>query len=149
MANHVRQQIREAVALQITGLTTTGANVFQTRSHLLTDQELPCVCVSTKEETNESASMGYPRLVDRTLIVRIEAVAKQVSNIDDTLDTICKEVESSLAGHIVAFAPLIKDLRLAETSIEVDAHSEKPIGIATMLWTAEYRTSETAPDTAL
>ena len=31
MANHIRQQIRERVGTTLTGLSTTGSNVFQSR----------------------------------------------------------------------------------------------------------------------
>ena len=31
MANHVRQQIRERIATDLTGLTTTGSKVYQSR----------------------------------------------------------------------------------------------------------------------
>ena len=35
MANHIRQQIRERVGTTLTGLTTTGSNVFQSRVYNL------------------------------------------------------------------------------------------------------------------
>lgn len=41
MANHVRQQIREAVATTLTGLSTTSTRVFQSRLRPLVDADLP------------------------------------------------------------------------------------------------------------
>ena len=39
--SHVRQQIREAFGTACTGLTTTGSNVFQSRSYPLETADLP------------------------------------------------------------------------------------------------------------
>ena len=35
MANHIRQQIREKFGTTLTGLTTTGSNVFESRVYPL------------------------------------------------------------------------------------------------------------------
>ena len=40
MADHVRQRIREQVATTVTGLATTGSNVFQSRVYSLSDDVL-------------------------------------------------------------------------------------------------------------
>ena len=37
MANHIRQQIRERAGTVLTGLTTTGSNVFETRIYPLSN----------------------------------------------------------------------------------------------------------------
>jgi hypothetical protein len=49
---HVRQQVREALAIQLTGLTTTGAKVFQSRVYPLESSDLPCLLIATEEEEN-------------------------------------------------------------------------------------------------
>ena len=41
MANHVRQQIREYFGTTLTGLTTTGANVYESRVYTLQEDTLP------------------------------------------------------------------------------------------------------------
>ena len=53
MANHIRQQIREQFATQITGLTTTGSNVHQSRVYNLETGDLPAIIVYTKSEDSE------------------------------------------------------------------------------------------------
>ena len=45
MADHVRQQIRERIATTITGLSTTGSNVFQSRVYPLDVDSLPALLV--------------------------------------------------------------------------------------------------------
>ena len=50
MANHVRQQIRERIGTTLTGLTTTGSNVFESRVYPLEDSKLPALIIYTKSE---------------------------------------------------------------------------------------------------
>lgn len=147
MANHLRRQIREAAGTALTGLSTTGANVFQSRVRPVAENKLPCLLISSEEESSDMASIGYPRLMQRSLTLSVKAVAKATANLDDTLDQICKEVEVALAAD-PTLGGVAKDLRLAETRIGIDAESDKPVGVADMLWQADYYTTENAPDVA-
>ena len=63
MANHLRRQIREEVAVNLlTGLSTTGSNVFQSHVYPLENADLPALCVYTQEEEEEVDAMGNPRI---------------------------------------------------------------------------------------
>ena len=53
MANHLRRQIRERAATTLTGLATTGSNVFQSRFYPMESAGLPGLCIYTKDETAE------------------------------------------------------------------------------------------------
>ena len=53
MANHIRQQIRERVGTTLTGLSTTGSNVFQSRVFNLEESNLPAIIIYTKSEAGE------------------------------------------------------------------------------------------------
>ena len=57
---HVRKQIREAVKTKVTGLTTTGNNVFETRIYNLKPSNLPAIIVSTPDETSFVGSFPTP-----------------------------------------------------------------------------------------
>jgi len=146
--SHVRQQIREAAATAITGLATTGANVFQSRVYPVTNSKLPCLLIASIDEGSGYASLGYPRLMIRQLTLSIKAVAKATANLDDTLDRICLEAEIALAAN-VPLGGIAKNLSLTGTHIELDGDAETPVGVATMLWQADYYTTETAPNVAL
>ena len=100
MANHLRRQIRERVATTLTGLSTTGSNVFQSRIYPMESAGLPGLCVYTQEESVGIQSMGGTRNVSRDLTLIIEGYASASSNIDDTMDAIGKEVEVAMAGDI-------------------------------------------------
>ena len=58
MANHLRQQIREQIGTTLTGLTTTGSNVFQSRVYQLEDSNLPALLIYTKSEESEPVVIG-------------------------------------------------------------------------------------------
>ncbi len=58
MADHVRQQIRERIATTITGLSTTGSNVFQSRVYPLDVDSLPALLVYTISESSDVDVMG-------------------------------------------------------------------------------------------
>ena len=56
--SHVRQQIRERVATTLTGLTTTGSRVYQSRVYPLGPNNLPGLLVFTSSESSEVDVMG-------------------------------------------------------------------------------------------
>ena len=88
MANHLRRQIRERAATTLTGLTTTGSNVFQSRVYPMESAGLPGLCIYTTDEAIEMQSMGATRHVSRDLTLIVEGYATASANVDDTLDQI-------------------------------------------------------------
>lgn len=148
MSNHLRKQIRDAVATQLTGMSLTGSNVFKNRTQPVTDTNLPCLIIATEADEAESASLSYPRLTIRRLTLSIRALAKATSAVDDALDAICLNVEKALAGNMT-LGGLAKDLQISATNIALNSESETNYGEATMLWQATYYIQETAPETAL
>lgn len=146
MPNHVRQQIREAVATAVTGLTTTGARVYQSRVRPLSDADLPCLLVSSDDETVQRESFDADCILRRELVVSIRAAAKATSALDDTLDTIIKEVETALAATAIGGAD---GLTLASVQIEMDDSLEKPVGMANLRYAVTYFTAAGSPTTAL
>lgn len=145
---HVRQQIREAVAALVTGLTTTGTRVYQSRLHTLRDANLPCLLVNTDDEAVESISMHAPATLERELVVMVRAVAKATANLDDTLDQIMSEVETVL-GAAGVLSSLAKISALKSVRVEMDDSLEKPVGVASMEYMVRYYTNANAPQTAL
>ena len=73
MANHLRRQIRERVATMLTGLSSTGSNVFQSHVYPLETADFPALCVYTQEEEIE-----VDELVEADIDVDIEDEDKQL-----------------------------------------------------------------------
>ena len=145
MANHVRQQLREAIAVVGTNLTTTGARVFQSRAYPLQETDLPCLLVKTESERIDYQTIHASTLQERDITVTIEAAARATSNLDDTLDKICKEVEIA----INAASTISKDIRLIGTNLDTSVIGNQPVGLATMIYKMKVYTLSNAPDVAV
>ena len=148
MANHLRRQIRERVATTLTGLSTTGSNVFQSRIYPMESAGLPGLCVYTQEESVGIQSMGGTRNVSRDLPLIIEGYACASSNIDDTMDAIGKEVEVAMAGDI-DINNLAQDSYLSGVEITLSGDGKTGIGKIAHSYTVVYQNAENAPDAAL
>lgn len=151
MANHIRQQIREAAATTLTGLATTGSRVYQSRVYPLSDTELPALVITSNEEQAEVSAIGFPALLNRQLNLQVRALAKANANLDDTLDSMIKEVETVLNASVAAntFGGLAKQTYLSGIFIEMNAEAEKPIGQAVMSFTVQYKTLANTPDISI
>ena len=104
MADHLRTQIRDAVATLVTGLTTTGARVTKGRPEsrpLQAASDLPGLLVYTNEtETDEdglSGQIGSRRIAQVCSLV-VDGYAAGTGEVYETLDTIEKEVRAALAA---------------------------------------------------
>ena len=148
MANHIRQQIREKFGTTLTGLITTGSNVYESRVYPLENGSLPALIIYTKSETSEPIVIGTQRLMSRDLLVVVEGYAKATSNFDDTIDTISKEVEAAIAADRTLDG-LAKDTYLESTEIEFNAEGEKPLGYVSLTFLTNYYVKENAPDVAV
>ena len=148
MANHLRRQIRERAATTLTGLTTTGSNVFQSRVYPMESAGLPGLCIYTTEETVEMQSMGGTRNVSRDLTLIVEGYATDSANVDDTLDQIGKEIEVAMSGDIT-LNDLAQDSYLSSVEITLSGDGSTGIGKITHSYLVVYQNAENAPDAAL
>jgi hypothetical protein len=145
MANHVRRQIRDAAVTALTGLTTTGTRVYDSRVYPMQDANLPGLRIFTNNETVEISSLGVGRLLDRQLELVVEACVKENDSFDNTVDLIIKEVETALASGLTG----AKYVQLKQIEIEMAGDGEKPVAMARMTFDAPYITVNGTPDTAL
>ena len=146
--SHVRQQIRERIATNVTGLTTTASRVFQSRVYNQQSTELPGLLVYTTSEQSERDTFISTNGLNRVVDVVVEGYAKAASNLDDSLDTISAEVEAALAADPTCNS-LSKDLALASTELEYTGEGDQPTGMVRMTFNVVYRTTATAPSSAI
>ncbi|MBJ3776396.1 hypothetical protein [Acuticoccus mangrovi] len=139
---HVRQTIREAVETRVTGLPTTGANVFRVSPHAV--GKLPALRVSTMDESVARHTMG---IVMRTVGVTVTAFAKSGDDVEDALDAIAAEVEAAvMAGGTLGSVAL--DVEHTGTRKALGEDGEVRNGIAQLSFAVRYRTPEGAPTVA-
>ena len=146
--SHVRQQIREAFGTACTSLTTTGANVFQSRIYPMEKAKLPGLCIYSLAETSDDFETGgASRLITRSLTMRVEGYADDNTNLDDKLDTISAEVETAVAGSST-IDNLIIDLKLVSTEIRFEGETSSGAGAVILEYAVIYMTAFNAPETA-
>lgn len=145
--SHVRTQIRDAIKTRLTGLTTTADRVFKSRKYPLNNAELPGLCIYAEEEENETDTNEIGTQF-RELLVVIEGVDKDKTDIDDALDVIAAEVETAMFSDPF-FNNLVQGCQLESTVIETNDDTEQPTGSIAMSFRVNYYTREGAPETAI
>ena len=135
---HQRKRIRDQVETTLTGLVTTGSNVFVSRVYPFEAADLPGLIIYTPEEESEPASMGGD--TERHLSLVVEGHVKATTGtIDDSADTIAEEVEAAIdADRTLNGTALF--IYLESTEIEFNAESEKPVAVIKMTFNIEYHT---------
>ena len=147
MPDHIRNQIRDRTAVAVTGLTTTGSNVLQTPMVTPEEQTFPALAVYVDSEvSSENATMGN---ILRECILHIDGYVEASATVLDTLDLISKEVEVAMAttGIVTSGgADLVENHFLESTDIEIIDTEPRPLGVVSMSYYVQYRTSFSAPD---
>ena len=139
-----RQTIRGKVETLLTGLTTTGANVYANRVY--PHDTLPCISIYTLSESVLETTLNGAQT--RLLNLIVEGRAKVNDTLDDTLDTIALEIETALLAD-QELTGSAKILELSETEIEIFDDLEKPAGVMRLLFSIHYRVNETDPGTII
>ena len=135
---HARQTIREAAATLLTGLTTTGSRVFQSRA--VPQESLPFLLITTNDEEIVPGTIG--NLIERQMELVVTGYAKQTSTVDDVLDTIAAEVETAMAGFTYRNA-------LKSLAVDFEETLEKPVGLIRLAFVYTYLTAPGTPGTPL
>lgn len=153
MANHVRRQIRDAVAARVTGLATTGARVYVNNVDPLAVSELPAITIRNGAETVERMSIASPNpAVRRAQTLIVTANARATSAVWDTLDQICQEVEVAMLGTLDAL--LLGGLALDSVLVAIDeprisGDGDRTVGSVDMQFQILVNAREGIPDAVI
>lgn len=147
---HVRAQIRAKLVAVLSGLATTGANVYANRKELVPASNLPAVFIMNDNDEIKARAIGsqaapHARNEMSTVMMKIQAAAKATAGLDDTLDEICLEVQKAISADIF-LGGLTVDARLMSTVFELDALGETQAGLADMIWEFDFWSANNAPD---
>ena len=151
MADHVRTQIRNALATLLGALPSTGENVFRATGRPIPESQLPAIIIGLGGETISSSTVHGPDLLEREVDITVTAVVMATDELDDTLDTIVKEVEQKLneTGTADLLGNLLKLNDFSDLSeIEIDNTGKKPVGRQVMTRRGLYFTGADDPTTA-
>jgi hypothetical protein len=142
---HVREQIRDAVVTACTGLTTTGTRVYRERLYQLRAADLPGLRIYCGAEQVEPDRLGAIHGQQRDMDLMVEGLARATSDLDETLDDICAEVEAALATDIT-LGGKAKVLYLAGIDDpEQSDDGDVPAGLVRLKFRVQYRTLNTTP----
>jgi hypothetical protein len=144
--SHVRQQIRDQVVTALTGLPTTGNNVFKHRYYPVSSSNMPGLIIYTEDETQSYLTIGSDRTIEYDLTLRVEAYVKAVSNYDDTLDDIAKEIQNAISADRTLNG-LVKDTRFNVFSSAGEVGGEQPAFMGRFEIKIIYHTKESDPET--
>ena len=139
---HKRTSIRNNVTTTLTGLTTTGSNVFESRIYPNELAKLPLLNIYSNSETSELSSIGK---IERNLEIMVEGFAKATANVDEALDTIAKEVEIALATDLTRGGHA-KDTFLGNTEYELENIGNQQLGVIKMTFNVHYITTKVNPE---
>lgn len=143
--SHLRTQIRQRIVTNLTGLNTTGSNVYDTRVYPLAPNKLPGLAVYTKSENIDYETMSPPRTLRRTLTAVIEIYVKMTSTFDEVLDTIASEVETALYGDLTQNG-LAFDTKVVSFEADFGGDAEQPLGQGIIEVEVTYAATEGSPE---
>lgn len=142
---HRAESIIDTVKTRVTGLTTTGSNVFRGRVYPAQASELPGLWLYLGPDEPQA---DYSQdLIDSLLTVHIEAAVKSpTAQIDTELNKIREEVTIALqADYTQGLAYVIDTLEGEVAEPELSGEGEQPVGVLRMTWQFLYRRSRTDP----
>jgi len=145
---HVRRQIREYFGSYLTGLTTTGSNVFESRVYPMQSAKLPAILIYTTSEASEEVAFSKKRMQERLLDVQVEGYIRAITGFDDKLDLIASEVETAILAD-PTLGGLAVNTVLSGTEAEYSGDAEQPVGTIRLTFQVQYRTETGYPDSAI
>lgn len=146
--SHVRKQIRDVAVTTVTGLTTTGSNVFPSRLYPLSDAELPGLCVYTNSEEPDEEQGKFDIFDVRRLTLSIEGHDKLVSGLEDRLDEIAHEVEDAILSN-PTFSGKAKTTDIGTIEYGKSAEGDQPTGIVKIDFIVTYFINRGSSETPL
>jgi len=138
---HLRRLIRDNVVTTLTGLSTTGSNVFKSKSYPLTSDRLPALGIFIKGEESDYSTAGSPRSIQHTLNMSVEIYVKGSTGYDDTLDAISEQVEAALYTDLKRGTYAL-DTQVTGFDSSFSVEGEQPIAVGTLSIMVRYRSIE-------
>ncbi len=137
---HPREHIRKQAVAVLMGATNAGASVYASRVAPLISNgwqsELPAIIVYTMDETGEIFNQS-PREYWRRVELVVEIHAEGNEALDDTLDTLARQVERLLLMDDT-LGDTVNDLQYVRSRMVLLDQSEHLTGACRLIFEAEY-----------
>lgn len=136
------EEIMDAVVTAVTGLTTTTTNVRRARVYDWNVTPSLSVYMGQDDVVNELVN----DLIDWEIIIIVESHVKAESNVDQTINTIRKEVHSALMADHTLGLNFVHDITPGPAGEPELEAGDQPIASQRIEFKVMYRTSRTALD---
>lgn len=147
MTTHAAETIVAAAVTALTGLATTGGNVFPSRAYPL--ETLPALLVDMADETSDVQELQASPLLMRNMELTVTAVATDVdpTTLRATINSIRAEVEVAIAANQNIGGA--QSVLLSGNTVELVDEQQRPVMRSTMRFNVQYFTQLNAPGTAV
>ena len=145
ISEHRAESIMAAVITAVTGLTTTGANVYRARAYPLEISGIPALLVWQGEDSAQTEMIGDE--VISLLEIHIDAIVREpTTQIDTTLNKIREEVTVALmADYKLGLAYVAGIMEQSADEPELSGEGDSPIAQMRTNWDVQYQHSRTDP----
>lgn len=146
---HVRTQIRGAMVATLTGLATTGSNVFDSRpeGRDWNENDLPGLNILTPTDSIDTDRTNSRGKEARQIAAIVECRAKG-ANSASVADQASAEVQAALAAD-ETLGGLAKDLFLSEAATSLSGEIDRPVAVVRLEVSVGYRIVPTDPETPI
>lgn len=145
---HARTQIRNLLIKTLTGLPTTGDNVFTDLYALDDIKKLPCLAIETRGDTYDRTTIGKPAILDVITEFKIYAGVKSTDTYQDTVDQIILEVQKAI-NQDVTLNQSVRSVIISNIDVTLMYEQDKPIAIGDIALNINYRIREDDPETII
>lgn len=141
MADHRAENIVVEVVDRLTGLATTGSNIFRGRVHELAEEELPGLCVYQGPDNPRSDGGSSSWIfIDSDLVINVEAIVKDsAAQVETMLNQIRYELTQALQQDVTQGFSYVHNTTESTSSIEINGSGDKIVGRLRMEWVVNYR----------
>lgn len=150
MTAHVREQIAAACVTALTGLATTGANVFRdrdTETDPLQPAEIPGLTVDDDGDPAEIITIDPAQVLERRMALTVTGHVKATTGFSATLNQILAEIETKFAITPITGAQLVALTKVAPR--EKSQATDQPTVRQAFNFEILYYTAAGAPTVAL
>lgn len=138
---HVEEQVRAAFVALVTGLATTGSNVFESEVHPLTPDTMPGLCIYVAQDRNIGGTFDA---TSREVVIAVDAYVEG-TEYDSVHAEIMKEIEVALYGSEQNgrfFNGMVMNLVYDGHSSSFVESAAVRHGVRKMRWKCEYQTED-------
>jgi hypothetical protein len=105
------------------------------------EYSLPSIIVFSNNEEVLTSTMSSPRLQNRTLKITVECYGKATNQVKKLMDDLTLEVEQLIYSN-EALKKLCKDCKLESTDMQLNSNADKPVAVASLVFSVLYLTKE-------